>query len=436
MSNRYLEIKPQNHNASFSYNEGRPIISFQISEQEALLLPRSVRFCGQFNVYKDSDREVEALGGRLRMDSRLGVWSMVDQLVISSARSKQTIEHLRHANRFYSSFFPSTSDEKHLIGAFGETGLTLPSIEGQQRSVVSESSGSGTVATNQNEFCIHLPSGLLSGTSAIPLSAQSGVGGLTIDIHLAPSSAVLFDNDGDASGGSLLGAFYEVFNCKLVCEVHTPSPQDMPKSSGGQLQYNSFSGYYQTINSTNAEINFALGLSKVNGVFMNFIPSSHLNNLNHNSMATLIPTKTDGSIADLSQVVFTKGGIRYPLDYNIDTAYKTDTKQRQVDPQVIRNGLNAIIPFNKITHTLVSPVNCNKDWASNDNAVLAGGLNYVVGVAYDTVGSDTSGGNFMEEAWGVQMDIGLEDNNPVSAFIFVHAKQTLLFQNGSVQVIS
>jgi len=432
MSNRYLEIKPQNHNASFSYNEGRPIISFQISEQEALLLPRSVRFCGQFNAYTNTARGIPA-NERLCMDSRLGIWSIVDQLVISSARSKQTIEHLRHANRFYSTFFPATSDEKHLIGAFGESGLSLPSTEGQQRSVLQES---GAQTNNANEFCIHLPSGLLSGTSAIPLSAQSGVGGLTIDIHLSPSSAVLFDKNGDASGGNLLGAFYEVFNCKLVCELHMPSPQDMPApSSGGQLEYNSFSGYYQTINSTNAEINFSLGLSRVNSVFMNFIPSSHLNNLNHNSMATLIPTRSDGTIADLSQVVFTKGGVRYPLDYNIDTAYKQDNKQRQVDPQVIRNGLNAIIPFTKITHTSVSPVNCNKDWSSNDNSVLNGGLNYIVGIAYDTVGSDTAGGNFMEEAWGVQLDLGLTDNNPVSAFIFVHAKQTLMFKGGQVQVL-
>ena len=433
MSNRYIEIKPQNHNASFSYNEGRPIISFQISEANALLLPRSVRFCGQFNAYTDANRTIST-GTNLRMDSRIGIWSMIDQLVLSTGRSKQTIEHLRHANRFYSTFLPTTSDEKHLIGAFGETGLTLPSLEGQMESVVKESSANQD--HNSNEFCIHLPCGLFSGTSAIPLSADNGIGGLQIDIHLAPSSAVLFDNAGDASTNGLLGAFYEVFNCKLVAELHMPSPQDMNNmSAGGSLEYNSFSGYYQTINSTNAEINFSLGLSKVNSVFMNFIPSNHLNNLNHNSMATLIPTIANGDIANLNQVVFTKGGARYPLDYNIDTAYKQDNDQNQVDPQVIRNGMNAIIPFNNITHTIMSPVNTNKDWSVNDNAVLNGGLNYIVGVAYDTVGSDTPGGNFMNDAWGVQMDLGLTDNNPVSAFIFVHSKQTLMYKSGQVQIL-
>ena len=428
MSNRFLEIKPTNHNASFSYNEGRPIITFQISEQEAMLLPRSVRFCGQFSAYTDVNRTIST-GSNLRMDSRLGLWSMVDQLVISSARSKQTIEHLRHANRFYSTYFPSTSDEKSLIGSFGETGLTLPSLEGQMDSVVKESSK--TASDNANEFCMHLPSGLLSGTSSIPLSAQSGVGGLEISIHLSPASSLLFDNAGDASGNALLGAFYEVFNCKLICEVH--DPPTAPTGSGGQLEYNTFSGYYQTINSTNADINFSLGLSRVKSVFMNFIPSSHLNNLNSNSMATLIPTRATGEIADLSQVVFTKGGQRYPLDYNIDTAYKQDNTQKQVDPQVYRNALNAILPFDNITHTLISPINSNKDWTSNDNGILEGGLNYNIGIAYDTVGSE--GANFMNEAWGVQMDISLSDNHPVSAFIFVHAKQTLVFSGGQVQVI-
>jgi hypothetical protein len=83
----------------------------------------------------------------------------------------------------------------------------------------------------------------------------------------------------------------------------------------------------------------------------------------------------------------------------------------------------------------MSPVNVNKDWSSTDNSILGGGLNYIVGVAYDTVGSDTAGGNFMNDAWGVQMDIGLTDDNPVSAFIYVHAKQTLMFKGGEVQVI-
>ena len=126
--------------------------------------------------------------------------------------------------------------------------------------------------------------------------------------------------------------------------------------------------------------------------------------------------------------------MRYPLDYNIDTQYKKDNTNPNVDPQVIRNFINSVIPFNQLTHTSISPVNTNKRYSTNDNGVLEGGSLYGVGVAYDILGS-TAGGNFSEDAWGVQMDLGLTDDNPTSAFIFVHSKNTILFKDGQIQVI-
>jgi len=35
----------------------------------------------------------------------------------------------------------------------------------------------------------------------------------------------------------------------------------------------------------------------------------------------------------------------------------------------------------------------------------------------------------------VQMDLNLTDDNPTSAFIFVHSKNTILFKDGQIQVI-
>ena len=428
MSNRFLSIQPSNGNASHSYREGRPVVSFTIAEQEANLLPRSIRVSGRFHAYESSARGAVA-GDRLSMDSKIGIWSIIDQVVLKSATSKATIEHLRHANRFYSSYFGVVNDEKTLINQYGETGLSLPSSSGQRTSVIKEGTGA-----NSNEFCIHIPTGLLLGNNAIPLSAENGIGGLTMDIHLAPDSMVLFDNTGKPNdpAGTLTGAFYELTDLKLSCELNEPDAP--PSDSGGALEYNSITGYYSTINSTNATLNFSLGLNRVSSVFMNFIPSNYLNNLAFNSLQTIMPISSDGTIADLSQVVMTKGGTRYPLDYNIDTSFKTNANKEQVDPQVVRNFMNSVLPFTKISHTLISPVNTNKNWTSTDNAVLEGGLNYGVGVAYDILGSD--GADFSREAWGAQMELDLNDDNPISAFIFVHHKNTLVFKNGQVSVIS
>jgi len=421
MSNRYLQILPQNSNASHSYRDGRPVIDFQISEQEATLLPRSIRVCGRFHAYEDSARTMTT-GTRLSMDARIGVFSMIDQVTIASATSMATIETLKHANRFYSSYMGVTNDDKSLINLMGETGLTMPSLDGQQYSVLQEGDGA-----NSNEFCIHIPTGLLLGTAGINLSSQTGVGGLRISITLAPDSMVLFDANGDASGGGLDGAFYELTDLKMVCEV---SDQVIPNAP---LEYNSITGYYTTINSTNANLNFSLGLNRVSSTMLNFIPSDYLNNLNQNSLQTINPLTKDGSIADVKQVVFTKGGSRYPLDYNIDTSFKSGNAS-QVDPQVVRNFMNSVLPFKKISHTLAGPSTINKSYTTNDNGVIDGGALYGVGVAYDTLGSD--GADFSREAWGLAMDIGLSDNNPNSAFVFVHHKNTLVFNQGQVQVIS
>ena len=203
----------------------------------------------------------------------------------------------------------------------------------------------------------------------------------------------------------------------------------------GGFEYNSISGYYSTINSTNANINFSLGLSRVESIFMNFIPSSYLNNLNQNSLQTINPVTSTGDIANVDQVVFTKGGARYPLDYNLDTQYKTDNTNKKVDPQVIRNFMNAVVPFNQISHTMVSPVTTNKRYTGNDNSVLEGGALWGIGCAYDILGS-TAGGDFSQETFGAQIDLQLDDDNPVSAFIYVHSKNTVLFKNGQIEVIS
>jgi hypothetical protein len=395
-------------------------------------MPQSVRFCGKLHVYKNGARDRVTDADPLAMDSRLGMWSLFDQVVLSSATSKQTIEHIRHANRFYQSYLGLTSSEQSLIGHYGESGLSLPSTNGQKASVVEEG-----VGVNCNEFCINIPTGMLGGTSAIPLSRQSGIGGLQLDLYLAPDSMVLFNTSAStAAEKGIDGAFYELTECKLIAEVHSPTPEEASKVAAmGGFEYNSIAGYYSTINSTNANINFGLGLSRVESLFMNFIPSNFLNNLEENSLQTIIPLTSTGAIANVNQVVFTKGGARYPLDYNIDTAHKQDKTNKKVDPQVIRNFMNAVIPFNKISHTSISPTNTGKRYTGNDNSVLEGGALYGIGVAYDILGS-TAGGDFSQETFGAQIDLDLDDDNPVSAFIYVHSKNTVLFKNGQIEVIS
>ena len=89
----------------------------------------------------------------------------------------------------------------------------------------------------------------------------------------------LIDAEGKILGRlatEIANAFYEYQNLSLVAEVQTPDPSDLAKlqksgGGGGTFEYNSISSYYTTFNSTNAIINFSLGLSRVLSVFCNFM---------------------------------------------------------------------------------------------------------------------------------------------------------------------
>jgi hypothetical protein len=63
-----------------------------------------------------------------------------------------------------------------------------------------------------------------------------------------------------------------------------------------------------------------------------------------------------------------------------------------------------------------------------------GGQVYGVGVSYDGISGD--GVDFSQDNWGLQMASGLDTNRPTAVYVFVHSKQTMIFNQTGVQVIS
>jgi len=428
MPRRFLDIRPTNLPPSgvVSYKGGYPIITFDIAEQDAFLMGDSVRVCGELQILKDGNA-VPTSGDTLAMDSRLGIFSIVDTITLSSTKTKQTIESIRNYNRFMATYLPMTSSNQDLIGHLGEVALTLPSDDAQRVSVVN------STQNNENDFCVYFPTGLLQNGRPIPLSGET-IGGITMEITLAPDSAVLFDTAGTATASGYADAEYRLKNLKLVCEVEDMDDNNKSLAKANGFEYSSISSYFSTINSTNAILNYSLGMSRVRSVFVNFIKSSYLNNLDQNSMQTIIPIKAGGDIGEISQITFTKGGVRFPADMVNDTNFKLDNKVSVLDPQNLRAFINSVHTYSKNNRLQISPVNTNRSWTGNDNNVLQGGLVFGCGVSYDSLGSD--GADFSRENFGLQIDLGLVDDSPNSVFVFVHSKNTLLFNGQGIQVIS
>ena len=429
MSNRYIEVRPQNNpsDGKISYKNGNPQITFVIGEQNAMLLGKSIRISGKFHAYSDSAKTdpdaVQSINGRL------GVYSIVDQVIIRSNRNKATIEHIRDYNRMMQSYFQCTSGKVAGITHLNTAALIMPNFEVAR---------TDTLRTTGQDFSIHLPTGLLNGTDGIPLSNEFGIGGCELTIMLAPDSAVFYSNTGTTT--NIVDCFYELSDLRLSCEVEVPPPDQLSqlmKLSGGTLEYNSISSQYATINSGNGIVNFTLGLSKVSSVFTNIIPAKYLNNLAFDSMATLMPINTDNSQAGIKTQVNTRAGVRYPRDFVIDGNLRTSSATNVNDPQIIRNFVNSIAKWTDVNpETYLSSTTANRNYTgavTSYGKVADGGPVFGLGVTYDQIGSGTA--DFSNVQWGLETDLDLTSDEPQALFIYAVNKNTLVFNKEGLQVI-
>ena len=275
----------------------------------------------------------------------------------------------------------------------------------------------------------------MNGLNPIPLSSQWGIGGLEIIINLSPSSNVFFSEG--ASAANFTSGFYELSNVNLTGETAIPTPETLSQLQSEKqsvIEYNTIKSFYQTVNSTNAVLSMNLGLSKVLSIFGTFIPSSFINNLTENGLATLYPINTDDSAAVIKQVIWQRAGERFPFLYNIDTIHHDSTAIADVsDSQIARNFMGAIKTFSDLGRTSVTPSNNNylvADYKSmNDGGCTAG-----IGVSYDHISND--GVSFKNIPLGLQLNLDLDSDNPNALYLFAHNKNTMIISNGNIQIIS
>lgn len=438
-TNHNIDIVPSNvaSNAKVSFRGGNPVIQFIIGSQDRMLLGNSLRFTGKFRCLLSSGSSSVSNVSPLAMSEKLGVYSCIDTLTIKSQRTGQTIESIRNYNRFLASYLPVTTSKEDNMGHMYESALILPNYAAQTQSVVNIPSSSST----QNHFCMALPCGLFNGGEPIPLMDEA-IGGLLVELHLAPDSQVFHSNTG--SSASTSDAFYEFSDITLAAEVMDPDPQvlqQLKARTSATYEYNSISSYYQTINSGNGIINFQLGLSRVLGVFANVVPASHINNALYDGLATLYPTNSDGRAAPIQELFFTRNGSKFPIDFNINTLQQdltgafSEASGTAPDSEIIRNYMDAIQRFASIHRTSLRPQNLEYSNSSRfDKDTAFGGCGWGVGVAMDTVSDQ--GVDFSTVNFGMNMNLMLDTDSPQSFYMFVHAKNTLVFGPQGLQVIS
>lgn len=438
-SNTFLSISPSNHrnNQSISFRGGNPNVQFQIGSQERYLLGHSVRLVGNLSIYKSSTADgfgvIPVDTDDILISSKLGVYGILDSLTISSQTNKSVIESCKHYGHYLASYYGNIASGEEALGHLSVASNMIPNNELQNLSTISNVNGSD--ATNRNfrgnSFCIQLSSGLLNSKSPIGLSSTWGVGGLNISLNLVPDAQFIY-------APSELNTFYQLTDVQLICEVMTPSVDELSKlmtRTSGTMEYNAISSYFTTIGSSNAIINLRLGLSNVLGIFMNFIPSAYLNNYLYDSyqQTPLINKLVDKDIAEIKSVVFQRGGEKVGLYYPLITNANSNASSEIADPDLTRNYMNAFIPFMKNVKTQQSPITNNRKGFDNDDGFADSGQYFGIGFATDNISGQ--GLDFRNEQFSVSMDTGLTSGLNHSVFMFVRSKQTLVFNKNGLQVI-
>jgi hypothetical protein len=432
---RYLEIRPNNVPADgkISHKGGIPVINFTIGAQNAILKTDSIRLSGRLHIWRNALGTLVPDGANapdLMASEKLGVYGTMSQLVWRSAKTKQVCESVRHYGNFMASYLPVASSLQDSYGHRSESALIMPSYSQFQNNIIRNPE----VGT---EFCCPLLSGMTMGGENLNLM-ESGFGGLEGEIHLAPDSQFFYSNIGNV--GAIGECFYQFQDLKILCEIYVPPPDELSRlmsEKKGVFNFNSITSYMSTIQSSNSIVNFHLGLSRVISAFVTFTPSAFINNKAQNGYLTYLPTKNDDSVADVDSVAFLKGGERFPYHFVVDTNVRTQPDCSVVDPQVVRYFANSIVPEEHQKRCSITPANTNRGFTSavgSYSQVPEGGSNYGVGVLYDMLNSD--GVNFKTEAFTLQMNSGLTDGNPISAFLFVKHKTTLAWNEDGIEVVN
>ena len=441
MSKKYLTLNANNIPASgrVSFARGNPIITMTIGRQDARVDMSTLRLSGDLDIWRsagglaDNLRPTGNVGEavELRGSHKLGIYSAIDQLVFRHAETKQVIEHIRHYGRFMSSYLPVQSGSQDIAGHLSRTALIMPNYQSYRDAIIRN--------TQHSEFCIPLPSGMTLGGEMVPLRDVP----LEIEIHLAPDSQFFYSSDGTTA--NIVNCFYELSNLELTCEVEEGSP----KLDSGSFSFNSITSYFSTLESTNSIVNFNLGLSKVLGAFVNFVPANFVNNLGQDGFLTYMPSlKTTGALADgggtlanLERISFLRNGERFPQHFEVDSIRSSTNLTSVVDSQVIMGFMGAIIPATSHHRTTVGPETTNRNYQVSNAASTSNGYRFMpdtgacygVGQLYDML--DSQGVDFSRAQFSIQMTNGLTDGNPTSAYLFIKSKVVVGYDQTGVQIV-
>jgi hypothetical protein len=421
-------------------------VVFQIPKLPRVMMGRTLRINGNFDVFKaDDSRPSNATNwnadapndNAIFIDGRIGVSSCIDTLSIQNLKGA-TYSNVKNYNRLMSCIVPmNQSFNNYINGCDDEYG------NGKQITQAKR-------CDKTQSFSIPILDGFFQAENI----DMDLVEGLVITLTLSPSNFVLANNYWyNQNATTPNGAYYQWSDLVLSVETEVPDARGMEAMMAnrtGEMVYKTYSSFYNVIVSNQHNLSFLFNTRKTSAIVGNLIPSEWLNNLEYNSSMTPQLLYKDGAgvlnnNTRMNAFTYQKSGVRTPYDFEIvseetQNEGTADAVKNLTELNSIRDEWSANNFLKSLKTELSNPLSDavpNKfdrerySICEEDKEQV-----YLIGVNYD---KNTAGVDFRNETFSLRIQSNLPADQPFephSLYLFVQAENTILFRDGMVQVLS
>lgn len=445
-----LQIQPTNLGASGIFSPSRnglQQITFQIPRLPRVMMGKTLRINGKFGIFKASDAKPSNATSYLAenptdnaftIDGRIGVSSCIDTLSIQNLRGA-TYSLVKNYNRLCSSIIPlNQSFNNYINGSDTEYG------QGKQITQAKR-------CDKDFDFSIPLLDGFLQADPVDMYLTE----GLAITLTLAPDNFVINNVYWRNQNATIpQGAYYQISDVVLSVETEIPDEMGqkaMMANTKGLMTFKTYSSFYNVVVSNQHNLSFLFNTRNTTAVVGNLVPSEWLNNYQYNSSSTpqlLYKNGGSGVLNNgmrMNSFTYQKSGIRLPYDFEIlsrltQNEGTADSVKNLVELETIRDGWDIHNFLKSLETELSNPLSDNVlnkfdrskyaiNFQDKENV-------YMLGVSYDKLGS---GVDFRNETFSLRIQSTLPADQtfePHSLFLFVQAENQIVFDNGSITVLS
>ena len=433
---KYVQLRPVNQNSdnSYAFKRGLPLVRYEINDSMAPLLLNgaALRISGKFTATKSG-------GGALDLNDYYlnrfaGVASCIDNITISSRRLNSVIERVQNYNRLLPSIVSGLHGKQDMMGDLFHHGGSIYNNWIMRNALIAQDNSKGM------DFSIPLYLGMLHSGADINVSRTSGLSGLTIDILLKSDSNVVFGDDANTNG-----ATYNLSDLVLTVPLLDVSGQTAAviEKAPPNMNFNTWSSIFTTINSSAAVVSLNPGLSRVTSVLYNALNSAELGDQRFD------PGRL-GNLGQLDNLRYTKNGILFPLQYRIDTTDRENASSAEggatgetckVRAVSVRNTIEGLLTtsFFNARHNFLAfgefdanVVNVSQTAGRDQEGV---NVDESFGILYDKFGS---GSDFNTSTWAVELkapDVDGTAATSQSLFVYYLNKNTIEYSPQGVNII-